>query len=100
MPLTEHLRQRCWVEFLGPARLLAGVKQAPLEVNVDARLRDLIPLLAKRFPTLVGPVLDLERQRLVDGYIFNVNGRTFAPTLDVRLDPEDRVLLLANAAGG
>jgi hypothetical protein len=100
VPPSERLQQRCWVEFLGPARLLAGVKQAPLTVPADARLADLIPLLAERFPSLVGHVLDLERRRLNEGYIFNVNGRTFAPTLDVRLTPDDRVLLLASTAGG
>jgi hypothetical protein len=92
--------QQCWVEFLGPARLFAGVKQTPLAIDSDARLRDLIPLLAARFPALVGPVLDLERQALVDGHIFNLNGRTFAPTLDLPVGPDDRVLLLASSAGG
>ena len=90
----------CSVELFGPARLLAGVKQVDVEMEAAVSLGALIPALAARCPVLIGPVLDLERGALVDGYILNRNGRDFLADTNAIVRPGDRLLLLANLGGG
>jgi molybdopterin converting factor small subunit len=90
----------CRVELLGPARLVAGVKECAVELEGEVTVRALLPLLAARCPALVGPVLDLERGTLVDGYVLNRNGRDFLADLDATIAPGDSLLLLASSAGG
>ena len=80
--------------------MLAGVKQVPVEIGREISTRAFIPALAARCPMLVGPVLDLERRTLADGYILNRNGRDFLNDPDALVRPGDRLLLLSNTAGG
>ena len=88
------------VELLGPARLLAGAKEVAVKIPGACTLRQLVPALAERCPALVGPVLDLERRALAEGYIVNRNGRDFLANAEAVVRPGDRLLLLSSAAGG
>jgi hypothetical protein len=90
----------CQVEFFGPARLLAGMRSVTIEIAQPMELRRLIPALAARCPALDGPVLDPTHQSLVDGYIFNRNGRDFLVETSALVQPNDRLLLLSSLAGG
>jgi len=90
----------CHVELLGPARLLAGIKEIAVSLDCERTVREFVPALAECCPALVGPVLDLERRALVDGYVLNRNGRDFLADADAIVRPGDRLLLLSSAAGG
>ncbi|HWP29108.1 MAG TPA: MoaD/ThiS family protein [Chloroflexota bacterium] len=99
-PLTAQSPGHCQVELYGPARLAAGVKQVSIPVGEGLSLAQLVRALAARCPALVGSVVDPERGALLDGYIFNRNGRDFLARPDALVRPGDRVLLLASTAGG
>jgi molybdopterin converting factor small subunit len=88
------------VELLGPSRLLSSEPILRLDLAEPATLHAVVLELAGRCPALVGPVLDVENQRLADGHVFNLNGRNFVHRPDTRLTHGDRVLVLSNAAGG
>jgi molybdopterin converting factor small subunit len=83
------------VEFYGIPRERAGVA----EVTVPAaRLRDVLAQLAAGFPRLSEACL--ERGRLRQGYVANVNGQRFVSDPELLLQPGDRLLILAADAGG
>jgi molybdopterin converting factor small subunit len=88
------------VELLGPSRLLSSEPILRLELADPPTLQALVLTLAGRCPALVGPVLDVERQTLVEGHIFNLNGRQFLRQPATVLTHGDRVLVLSSAAGG
>lgn len=90
----------CRVQLFGLARLTAGVKEVTIDVPGPVPIREVIAALAERCPSLVGPVLDSGGHVLMDGFIFNLNGREFLTSLDDALHPGDRLLLLSSAAGG
>ena len=90
----------CQIDLFGTARLQAGVERVFVPVAPRGTLRDLVAALAEQAPGLVGGVLDVEGQRLVDGYIFNRDGRDFLASLDAPVAPGERFLLLASVAGG
>ena len=88
------------VEFFGVARLAAGHKAVVVPYAQAGSLGEVVGALAERCPALVGPVIAAGGRALLDGYIFNVNGRDFVPDLGAALRPGDTVLLIAAAAGG
>src|SRR5205085_2260542 len=67
----------CYVELLGPARLAADTKQITIETQAAMTIPDLVAALAEACPALVGSALDVEGQRVGEGYILNRNGRDF-----------------------
>lgn len=87
------------IELYGYPRLLAGRKAVTVTAT-SATLADLVTAMGQVCPQLVGQVVSGDGQRLLDGYIFNVNGRQFVANLEVRLSPGDTVLLLSSQAGG
>lgn len=95
-----RVEQTLRVELLGPARLVAGQNELTLPLDRTLTVGELIGLLARHCPALVGPVLDPQRQTLVEGYILNRNGRDFLAHPQARVEPGDRLLLLASSAGG
>ena len=88
------------VELFGVARLAAGHKAVVLPYAQAGSLGEVVGALAERCPALVGPVIAAGGRALVEGHIFNVNGRDFVPDLGAALRPGDTVLLIAAAAGG
>ena len=88
------------MELLGPSRLLSPEPILRLDLAEPATLRAVVLGLAGRCPALVGPVLDVENQRLADGHVFNLNGRKFLHQPETTLSEGDRLLVLSSAAGG
>jgi len=61
---------------------------------------DLVAALAEACPALVGSALDVEGQRVGEGYILNRNGRDFIKDPTALIQPGDRLLLMSSSAGG
>lgn len=88
------------IEFFGPARLAVGQKTAVLPYDAASSLAAVVGALAARYPALVGTAIAAGGRGLVEGCIFNLNGRDFVPDLDTPLQPGDTVLLITAAGGG
>jgi molybdopterin-guanine dinucleotide biosynthesis protein A len=88
------------VELFGVARLKAKTTAVPLALPEGAQLRDALAALADAVPSLVGPVLTLDRHALVNGYSCNVNGMDFTRNWQHPLRSGDRLLILSSDAGG
>ncbi len=97
-PATDVVH--CEVELFGMARLATGRRQVPLDLPGPATLRDVTRALATSCPALLGKAVTADLAGLVDGYVFNVNGFSFAASLDATVSSGDCVLLLSDQAGG
>jgi len=65
-----------------------------------ARVQDALAALSEARPSLVGPVLTLDRHALVNGYTCNVNGTDFTRNWHHPLQSGDHLLILSSDAGG
>lgn len=88
------------IEFFGVTRRSVGERAVTLLYSDAGSLADVVGTLAMRYPALVGAVIAPGGRALVDGYVFNLNGRDFVPDLRTSLHPGDTVLLIAADAGG
>jgi len=88
------------VELFGLARRLSGKKEVTFQVSDEATLRDVVVILAKRFPAFLGPLVVPETYELVEPYFFNYDGRRVAKSLEEKPKEGDRLLLFLLDAGG
>jgi molybdopterin converting factor small subunit len=89
MAPSEHT-----VEFFGIPRQRAGVAETSL---VAADVAELLAEMETRFPRLA-PLR--EEGRLSPHYVLSLDGLRFLTSLDERLTPGSRLLLLSADAGG
>lgn len=90
----------CTVELFGVPRLLAKTKEVCLSLPEAATLSDVFSALAVRLPVLAGRVIDAKKSALSSGYACNVNGLTFVRNPSMRINPGDRIFIVAADAGG
>lgn len=90
------------IEFLGLARLVTGERELALDVEEGTTYRDLVRLLAEKYPQMIGQVIRPDRATLQEPNIFNLNARRMiqAKHMDEPLQGSDRVILMSMSAGG
>jgi molybdopterin-guanine dinucleotide biosynthesis protein A/molybdopterin converting factor small subunit len=90
----------CTVELFGVPRLLAKTKAVSLSLRREATLSDVFSALAERLPVLSGRVINSESASLFSGYACNLNGLDFVRNPAAKINPGDRIFILAADAGG
>jgi len=88
------------VELFGLARYLVRRKEIRLDLPEDATLRDVVARLASQTKELIGQVIDGKRMELIEPYSLNINGQYVARDLSMKVNEDDRILLLFTAVGG
>lgn len=90
------------VEFLGLARLVTGEREVAVNVEEGTTYRDLVGLLADKYPQMIGQVIRPDRATLQEPNIFNLNARRMiqAKQMDETLQGSDRIILMSMSAGG
>jgi molybdopterin converting factor small subunit len=90
------------IEFLGLSRLVSGQKEVSLEIAPDATFRDIVGILAHKYPEMVGNVIRPDRRTLQEPNIFNLNARKMvqAAQMDTVPSENDRIILMSMSAGG
>ena len=93
------------VELFGLARVISDRREITLELEPGASDgsvsgKEIVSALAIQEPRLVGSIIRPDGVWLNEGQVANVNGRRYLTEPDERLFDGDRLLLLANAAGG
>ena len=93
---------RVQVEFLGLSRLVSRQKEISLEIAPDATFRDIVGILADRYPEMIGNVIRPDRKTLQEPNIFNLNARKMvqAAQMDSVPSENDRIILMSMSAGG
>jgi molybdopterin converting factor small subunit len=90
------------VEFLGLSRLVTGVKTQDIELEKGATFQDLVRLLSRMYPAMIGNVIQPNGEILQAPNIFNLDGKRMIQQNQMkdRLDDGDRVVLMSMSAGG
>lgn len=90
------------IEFLGLARLVTGERELSLDVEEGTTYRNLVRLLADKYPQMIGQVIRPDRATLQEPNIFNLNARRMiqAKQMDEALHGSDRIILMSMSAGG
>jgi molybdopterin converting factor small subunit len=90
------------LEFLGVSRLVAGTKEILLEVEEGTTFQDIVRMLSKQYPGMVGNVIQPNGEMLHPPNIFNLNARQMIPENQMHKSPNDgdRIILMSMSAGG
>ena len=97
---TDDELVSCTVELFGMARMLAKTKMVDLALPQQATLSDVFSELAEKLPTLVGRVINPEKNNLISGCACNVNGLDFVRNPTAKIRTGDKILILSADAGG
>lgn len=88
------------VELFGQARIIAGCQEIDISVPVNTIVSDIAGILGKKYPSLIGKVLENNGSKLLDSYTLNINGKTFVSDGSVGIEPNDIILIFSSQAGG
>ena len=93
---------RIQVEFLGLSRLVSGQKEISLDVEQGTTFRDIVGLLATKYPEMIGNVIRPDCVTLQEPNIFNLNARRMIQSAQMDESPgeNDRIILMSMSAGG
>jgi molybdopterin converting factor small subunit len=90
------------IEFLGLARLVTGERELSFTVEEGTTYRDLVGLLAEKYPQMIGNVIRPDRATLQEPNIFNLTARRMiqAKQMGESINADDRIILMSMSAGG
>jgi len=94
---------KCTVDFFG---LPANIKPLKVEIELkeEAKLQDIIAELRIKMPALEGPVIVTGKDRMIDGFTFNIQGRFYVDGFDgdksLHFKDGDHIALLTMPTGG
>jgi molybdopterin converting factor small subunit len=93
---------RIQMEFLGLSRLAAGVKEIALDLGEGTTFRDIVRMLATRYPAMIGNVIQPDGETLQLPNILNLNAKRMiqANQMDDGPSDGDRIILMSISAGG
>jgi len=90
------------VELTGIARSIVGKKEIELEMDGVNTYQDIIRLLGKRYPKLIGILIDQNGETFLSSNMFIINGDMNTPAMAIHLQPHDgdRLVLMSLITGG
>jgi hypothetical protein len=90
------------IEFSGAARNIVGQKQISLELDEKSSFRDIISLLGKRYPGLIGILIDAGGKDFLSSNMFVINGDMTTPAMVIDESPHDgdHLVLMSLITGG
>ncbi len=90
----------CVVEMYGISPGITELTRAEIELNEGAGINELVAALRARVPSLEGPVIQSEYNRLTEAYTFIINGQFHLGEDEIKIQKGDRVVLVLLAFGG
>lgn len=90
------------VEFSGVSRVLTQTQKISLNLKSDATFQDILQVLGKRHPELLGEVINPTDYSLEGANMLNLNGKRMLQPDQMDDAPRDgdRVILMSVLAGG
>jgi molybdopterin converting factor small subunit len=93
---------RVHLEFFGLSRLSTGTKEIVLDLGEGTTFRDIVRLLAAKYPKLLENVIKPDGETLQHPNRFNLNARRMIQPSQMGECPsdDDRIILMSVSAGG
>ncbi|MBN1487779.1 MAG: MoaD/ThiS family protein [Anaerolineae bacterium] len=90
------------IEFNGIPRILAGERQLQLQLEEGVTFREIIRLLGKRYPKMIGQVVHPDGETLYSSQMMNLNGEHMVQPEQMGDSPKhgDRIIMMSILAGG
>jgi molybdopterin converting factor small subunit len=90
------------LEFLGVARLVTGAKEDFFDLHEGATYRELVRHVGRRYPALIGDVIQPGGDRLQGPNVFCSKDTSIIKPeqMDRRLQDGDQLILMSLSAGG
>jgi len=90
------------VEFTGVSRMLTGQSELALKVKPGTTFADIVSELGKKFPALVGQIIDQNGREFIPTNLFSLNGSRIIQENEMNGSPADgdRLILISLLAGG
>jgi molybdopterin converting factor small subunit len=90
------------VRFLGLSRLATGEREIDLVIDEGTSFREIVRLLGRRYPELLGDVIQPDGITLQEPNAFNLNSQRVLREQDMDDAPKngDCIILMSISAGG
>jgi molybdopterin converting factor small subunit len=88
------------IEFFGRARLILGFNSFQIIVNEKITKKELILLIAKKYPKLIGEIIEENKLNLKKSYNMGINGIKNPSENELNLNNNDSILIFSSQAGG
>ena len=90
------------IEFTGAIRSITGQKEIALDLPDQGTYRDLIRWLVRKYPALVGILIDQDGETFLSANMFVINGDLRTPAMVMQESPQegDRLILMSLITGG
>jgi hypothetical protein len=90
------------VEFTGISRMLTGQSELTMNVRPGVTFTDIVNQLAKKYPGLVGQIIDKNGREFIATNLFSLNGQRIIQETEMNGSPAqgDRLILVSLLAGG
>jgi molybdopterin converting factor small subunit len=91
-----------FVEFSAISRVLTGKSEFSLTLEKGASISDVVSEIRKKFPVLLGQIIEKDGKALVPTNVFSVNGQKIIHETDTTYQPinGDKLILLSLLSGG
>ncbi len=88
------------IEMYGVPQSVTQQYKTRLDLEDGASLQDVIQALKQKMPAMEGSVIYQGQDRLIENFSFIVNGQSQPEDSDIRIQPNDRIVLVLMATGG
>lgn len=90
------------VEFTGAAQMVTNQKSVDLEIPSTTTYKEIVQILGKKYPSLIGILIDQDGETLLSSNMFIINGDMSLPAMIMEESPRDgdRLILMSLITGG
>ncbi|PKN97462.1 MAG: hypothetical protein CVU42_16030 [Chloroflexi bacterium HGW-Chloroflexi-4] len=90
------------IEFTGITKSICQASEINYDVPFDFTYRDLIKMLADKYPSMIGLIIDPDRQNFLSSNMFVINGNLEFPAMMLDKSPsdEEHISLMSVITGG
>jgi len=90
------------IEFTGITKAITNAREIVFKVPEGSTYRDLVKMLAKEYPSMIGLIIDYDKETFLSSNLFVINGNLEFPAMIMDQQPADgeQISLMSVITGG